>query len=126
MQAYGNCQLDNTAMYKTLSQGQILLTNSRWNSLYILLGIYGAWTIVYLAIVGWKIRPNTVQLSGKYEHQDILSPRQEAANGTHNNGTGAHNGPNGGANGVEVVYDTDRNPSAVELQHRNRQYESPV
>lgn len=43
-----------------------MLTDSRWNALYILLGIYFAWLLVFLLICAWKIRSNPVKLSGKY------------------------------------------------------------
>lgn len=47
-----------------LSQGQALLTRSRWINLYILIGIYGFWTLAYLAALAFRMRTPKLRLSG--------------------------------------------------------------
>lgn len=48
------CTLQNRGTYEVLSQDIALKTRSRWDAIYVLLGIYAFWTILYLLALQFR------------------------------------------------------------------------
>lgn len=82
-QQFKGCTLDQTGAYLVLSQDIAMKTNSRWDPIYVLLGIYAFWTLLYLVALKFRSLRNTISPNSKIEFNvhRIVNPihSQEAA-----------------------------------------------
>lgn len=91
----GPCILNGQEVYDALSDGQALIPNSRWIPIYVLLGIYGFWTLAYLAAVWIRGRQRSLKLSAALDRGVIAEQPVIIDNPLHSNqsyGSGVVNG----------------------------------
>ena len=77
------CTLQGPSTYGVLSQDFAVKTHSRWDAIYILLGIYAFWTLLYLLVLKLRSLSNDISPSSTIDFKvpRIVNPihSQEAA-----------------------------------------------
>ena len=60
----GSCTLSTQQAWDLLSQGEILLLRSRWDAIYVLIGIYGFWSLLFSVALVLRTRTGRLTPGG--------------------------------------------------------------
>ncbi len=61
--------MEDQGAFDILSEDMALKTHSRWYAIYVLLGIYAFWTLLYILLLKLRTRGSRANPSSKIEFQ---------------------------------------------------------